>query len=92
VLAIADTVTVLRGGRLVDGPLPCETIDADKLAELIIGANASKNLNADDKAALTGSTIVTHAYENENAVAGKTAPIRHMNKVSTRPRSRRASS
>ncbi|MDT6942102.1 ATP-binding cassette domain-containing protein [Brucella pseudogrignonensis] len=85
VLAIADTVTVLRGGRLVDGPLPCDEIDADKLAELIIGANAAKNLNADDKAALTGSMIVTHAHENENVVAGKTAPILRMNKVSTRP-------
>ncbi|WP_252869795.1 ATP-binding cassette domain-containing protein [Brucella pituitosa] len=42
VLAIADTVTVLRGGKLVDGPLPCEGINADKLAELIIGAAAAK--------------------------------------------------
>jgi len=37
-LAIADTVTVLRGGRLIDGPLPCAEIDAHCLAELIMGA------------------------------------------------------
>lgn len=84
-LAIADTVTVLRGGRLVDGPLPCDAINADKLAELIIGANEAKNLNPDDKAALTGTTIVTHANENANDVTGKIVPILRMNNVSTRP-------
>lgn len=85
VLAIADTVTVLRGGRLVDGPLPCDAIDADKLAELIIGSNAAKNLNADDKAALTGTTIITHAHENGCVAAHETAPILRMKNVSTRP-------
>lgn len=85
VLAVADTVTVLRGGKLVDGSLPCEGINADKLAELIIGSAAAKNLNAGDKAALTGTTIVTHVHEDDKAVALKSAPILHMNKVSTRP-------
>jgi ABC-type uncharacterized transport system ATPase subunit len=87
VLAIADTVTVLRGGKLVDGPLPCEDINADKLAELIIGAAAAKNLNADDKAALTGTTIVTHPYEDMDAQgsAAMLTPILRMTRVSTRP-------
>jgi len=83
VLAIADTVTVLRGGKLVDGPLPCEGINADKLAELIIGAAAAKNLNADDKATLTGTAIVTHAHED--GVVRDSTPILSMTNVSTRP-------
>ncbi|MCK4206564.1 ATP-binding cassette domain-containing protein [Brucella pituitosa] len=87
VLAIADTVTVLRGGKLVDGPLPCEGINADKLAELIIGAAAAKNLNADDKAALTGKTIATHAHEDVDAQGSAPTlnPILRMTNVSTRP-------
>lgn len=83
VLAIADTVTVLRGGKLVDGPLPCDGIDADKLAELIIGSAAAKKLNADDKAALTGTSITPHMHEP--AVDQGSAPILRMTKVSTRP-------
>lgn len=83
VLAIADTVTVLRGGKLVDGPLPCEGINADKLAELIIGAAAAKNLNADDKAALTGAAIITHAHEDRGVQ--NSTPILSMSNVSTRP-------
>jgi simple sugar transport system ATP-binding protein len=83
VLAIADTVTVLRGGKLVDGPLPCDGIDADKLAELIIGSAAAKKLNADDKAALTGTSITPHMHEP--AVDQGSTPILRMTKVSTRP-------
>ncbi|WP_292165966.1 ATP-binding cassette domain-containing protein [Mesorhizobium sp.] len=81
VLAIADTVTVLRGGKLVDGPLSCDGIDADRLAELIIGP-AARNLNPHDKAALTGAAVVTHA---EQLVAGTdAAPVLKMRAVSTR--------
>ncbi|KOF20132.1 ABC transporter ATP-binding protein [Ensifer adhaerens] len=83
VLAIADTVTVLRSGRLVDGPLDCTEIDADRLAELIIGPAAARGLNADDKAALTGSATVAHAH-NETPSAGKNTVL-DMRAVSTRP-------
>jgi len=83
VLAIADTVTVLRGGKLVDGPLPCDGIDADKLAELIIGSAAAKKLNADDKAALTGTSITPHMHQP--AVDQDSAPILRMTQVSTQP-------
>jgi ABC-type uncharacterized transport system ATPase subunit len=38
VLAIADTVTVLRGGKLVSGPSPAKTISPRALAGLIIGS------------------------------------------------------
>jgi simple sugar transport system ATP-binding protein len=39
VLAIADTVTVLRGGRLVLGPMPSSGISAEELSEAIVGAS-----------------------------------------------------
>jgi len=82
VLAVADTVTVLRGGRLVDGPLPATGISADRLAELIIGPAAARNLNADDKAAPTGAATVAHC--ERHAAAADAQPILKMRAVSTR--------
>jgi general nucleoside transport system ATP-binding protein len=38
VMAIADTVTVLRGGRLVEGPLPAISAEKNRLASTIIGS------------------------------------------------------
>ncbi|MGO4836390.1 ATP-binding cassette domain-containing protein, partial [Rhizobiaceae sp. 2RAB30] len=43
VLAVADTVTVLRAGRLVEGPIPCAGVEPSGLAEMIIG-NAAANI------------------------------------------------
>lgn len=83
VLAIADTVTVLRGGRLVDGPLPCAGIGAERLAELIIGPAGARALSSDDKAALTGTAAVTHAGQ-PGAAQGAPAILK-MRAVSTRP-------
>ncbi len=40
VLAVADTVSVLRGGRLVAGPIPRSQADETRLGEMIIGAAA----------------------------------------------------
>lgn len=54
VLAIADTVTVLRGGKLVAGPLEARQLTAEALAELIIGEAAAR-LDAGDRAALVGA-------------------------------------
>ncbi|MFE3838249.1 ABC transporter ATP-binding protein [Pseudogemmobacter sonorensis] len=59
VLAIADTVTVLRGGRLVAGPMPTEGLAAEALSGLIIGEAATK-LDATDRAALTGANTADH--------------------------------
>nr|WP_245445059.1 ATP-binding cassette domain-containing protein [Mesorhizobium soli] len=83
VLAIADTVTVLRGGRLVDGPLPCAEIDANRLAELIIGPAAARNLKSEDKAPLTRAAALTHVEARETA--SSRAPVLDMRDVSTRP-------
>jgi ABC-type uncharacterized transport system ATPase subunit len=46
VLGIADTVTVLRSGKLIAAAIPCAAIDAPKLAELIIGAAAAQSVDA----------------------------------------------
>ena len=51
VLKIADTVTVLRGGKLVQSPISCENIDVKKLSAMIIGENASQNLANSNRAA-----------------------------------------
>ena len=54
VLAVADTVTVLRGGEHVAGPSPCTELDSASLARLIIGDGAEVPEGADMKA-LTGA-------------------------------------
>ena len=55
VLAIADTVTVLRGGRLVEGPIPTSSTDARQLASSIIGSALDETLSGADRAALVGA-------------------------------------
>lgn len=78
VLAIADTVTVLRGGKLVAGPLDVTETSTAALAELIIG-----NGNADSKAALGGLDFdaAVHARSKPTAAA---APVLSITQLSTR--------
>lgn len=59
VLAISDTVTVLRGGELVAGPIEAGDLTSEGLAELIIGDGAAR-LDADDRAALVGTMTGQH--------------------------------
>ncbi len=80
VLAVAETVTVLRGGERVAGPLETTQIDSDRLAELIIGS-ASDELDEEDRAALTGAAIPAHAHAS--AVSDGAAPVLDMRDVST---------
>ncbi len=54
VLAVAETVTVLRGGRLVEGPIETAGVDARRLAGAIIGS-APVELEGRDAAALVGA-------------------------------------
>jgi ABC-type uncharacterized transport system ATPase subunit len=56
VLAVADTVTVLRGGALIAGPLPCKGLTSAKLAGLIIG-DAQEIAPSEDMGALTGTEV-----------------------------------
>ncbi|WP_168879348.1 ABC transporter ATP-binding protein [Rhizobium sp. P28RR-XV] len=81
VLGIADTVTVLRGGKLIDGPLACTDISAERLATLIVG-DAVRNIGADDRKALTGSETVDHAQGQSSLDA---APVLALSGISTRP-------
>jgi simple sugar transport system ATP-binding protein len=84
VLAIADTVTVLRGGKRIDGPLACSTIDAAKLATLIIG-EAAKSLGAEDQQALVGTAEIIHTEETPHAPKTIQQPILMLQAVSTKP-------
>ncbi|MDF1779604.1 MAG: ATP-binding cassette domain-containing protein [Rhizobiaceae bacterium] len=84
VLAIADTVAVLRGGMLVEGPVECSGINAEKLAELIIGP-AARPLEDDQKAALTGSLDTAHAHLAQSVDQAAVEPVLKLTAVSTRP-------
>jgi len=81
VLGIADTVTVLRGGKLIDGPLPCTEVTADRLASLIIG-EAAKTLSQEDRDALVGA----RSQDDHEAESAATAlpPVLSLKSVSTR--------
>jgi len=56
VLAIAETVSVLRAGRLVEGPTPAAATTTRALADAIVGSKDSgaTGFGTDDLAALTG--------------------------------------
>lgn len=80
VLAIAETVTVLRGGRLIEGPRPAHAVDPGQLASAIIGA--AGDVSGQDRAALVGAGEVAHAAA---ASARTSAPsVFAMRGVSTR--------
>ncbi len=84
VLAVADTVTVLRGGRLIEGPIAANAVDARELSAAIIGAEAERALTARDEEALVGSDLPAGA---RTVVAAKAeAPaVLLADRVSTRP-------
>ncbi|HTW26694.1 MAG TPA: ATP-binding cassette domain-containing protein [Acetobacteraceae bacterium] len=82
VLAVAETVTVLRGGRLVEGPVETAGVDARHLAASIIGS-APAELPGGDIAALVGAEETPHAAVAAPAAATRpTALVTHG--VSTR--------
>lgn len=84
VLGIADTVTVLRGGRKVAGPLAIDEVSAERLANLIVGDATAKTLDRHDRDALVG----TKSFAGEDAsVSGKVGrpAVLSMRSVSTRP-------
>lgn len=84
VLGVADTVTVLRGGRKVDGPLAIADVSAERLASLIVGEAAAKSLDAQDRAALVGAA--TPAADNaHHAATSAKPPVLEMRNVTTKP-------
>ena len=80
VLAVADTVTVLRGGRLVEGPEEAGGVTADRLARSIIGAAPLAARQGEDLGALVG-TATPHG--TRHAASGQTVVA--LARVSTRP-------
>lgn len=50
---------------------------------MIVGPAAARNLNPDDKAALTGAAVITHA--EQHAAGTDATPVLKMRAVSTRP-------
>jgi simple sugar transport system ATP-binding protein len=84
VLAVADTVTVLRGGKLVQAPTAASAVEPHELSAAIIGAEAEKALTPSDEEALVGSELLSGAG---TSAAGKTAAplVLAMDRVSTRP-------
>jgi general nucleoside transport system ATP-binding protein len=84
VLAVADTVTVLRGGRLIEGPVAANSVAARELSAAIIGAEADETLTVRDEEALVGSDLPAEA---RSAVVGKASALAILvaDRVSTRP-------
>ena len=58
VMAVADTISVLRGGKLVAGPIPREQADEKSIAEMIVGQGAVDTAGAGDTRALVGAATV----------------------------------
>ncbi|HTI00107.1 MAG TPA: ATP-binding cassette domain-containing protein [Acidisoma sp.] len=89
VLAVADTVSVLRGGRLVEGPAEARDMTPARLAQAIIGSNpvppsAGRTAAAEeveDLSALVGATV-PHGTVHHRAGAQM---ITTLSGVSTRP-------
>ena len=71
VMAVADTISVLRGGRLVAGPIPRAHADEASIAEMIVGQGAVDTAGAGDTRALVGAATVqgTAAWDAGTAAA-----------------------
>ena len=83
VLAAAETVTVLRGGRLVEGPIATAGLDARRLAVAIIGS-APAEMTGQDAAALVGAGEKPPTATVASATVARQAAL-VMENVSTRP-------
>ncbi len=85
VFAVADTITILRGGKLIAGPIPSDQTDAAKIADLIIGS-AAREMSRDDMDALVGSVGGAGAAQRGDPGGKKTSSrkaILHMFEVNT---------
>ncbi len=71
VMAVADTISVLRGGRLVAGPISRE--QAEDIAEMIVGQAAVDAVGADDTRALVGAATVQGAGVRDADTAAASA-------------------
>ena len=69
VMAVADTISVLRSGRLVAGPVPRDRADERRIAELIVGHSAVGSVSADDARALVGAAPVRGAAARDTSAS-----------------------
>jgi general nucleoside transport system ATP-binding protein len=81
VLAIADTVTVLRGGRLIAATTPVAETDSAQLSEKIIGSASAQALAPADAKALVGAESGVVEPGHAAVVA---APMLELRNVATR--------
>jgi general nucleoside transport system ATP-binding protein len=81
VLAIADTVTVLRGGKLVSATEPVASIDSSELAQKIIGSAGAQALDPADAKAIVGAQ---GGAADPTHLTSAGAPMLDMRNVSTR--------
>lgn len=79
VLAVAQTVTVLRGGKLVAGPTSTSDITPQHLADLIIGSN---DLASDaDREALVGLKQQTAKKRTSRPAASSLLSLAHVSSL-----------
>ena len=86
VMAVADTISVLRGGRLVAGPVPRERADEKSIAEMIVGQATAGTVGADDAQALVGAAPVRGAVAyvaHTAAVPASSEAVLELSEVST---------
>lgn len=69
VMAVADTISVLRGGRLVAGPIPREQADEKSIAEMIVGRAPVGTVSTDDTQALAGAAPIRSAAAHHGPTA-----------------------
>ncbi len=84
VLAVADTVTVLRGGKLVEGPIATDATDAAQLSASIIGTNVAGDISETDREALVGAAEESDTVEPIAAETEDTLAILDIRNVTTR--------
>ncbi len=73
VMAVADTISVLRGGRLVAGPIPRERAEERRIAEMIVGQGEAEAVGADDARALVGAAPVRRTASWDAGAAAASA-------------------
>ena len=73
VMAVADTISVLRGGRLVAGPIPRDQADEESIAEMIVGQAAAGSVGSGDAQALVGAAAVRGAAARRASPAASPA-------------------
>jgi ABC-type uncharacterized transport system ATPase subunit len=85
VLDIAETVSVLRAGRLIEAATPVAAIDAAGLTAAIIGAPTGSIEAADQAALVGGGAEPAHRPLGASAAAAVGPPVLDMAGVDTRP-------